>query len=115
MAAEIYFIFICKWWGENINIFSNPATSIAMSGKEIIVIDNDLAMPNIGLVFGMIDPPANIHDVFDGSEPIERAFYERTPQVEVFQCSLGENTLFFNYFCGHPLLNLEFAFISIYS
>ncbi|NOR59073.1 MAG: P-loop NTPase [Methanosarcinales archaeon] len=76
MSAEIYLILSGKGGVGKTTVFSNLATSIAMSGKEIIVIDADLAMPNLGLVFGMIDAPITIHDVLAGSEPIEKAIYE---------------------------------------
>ncbi len=76
MTAEIYLILSGKGGVGKTTIFSNLATALAMSGKEIIVIDADLAMPNLGLVFGMIDPPITIHDVLAGSEPIEKAIYE---------------------------------------
>ncbi|MCD4809145.1 MAG: cell division ATPase MinD [Methanosarcinales archaeon] len=76
MTAEIYLILSGKGGVGKTTVFSNLATSIAMSGKEIIVIDADLAMPNLGLVFGMIDPPITIHDVLAGSEPLEKAIYE---------------------------------------
>ncbi len=76
MTAEIYLILSGKGGVGKTTIFSNLAIALAMSGKEIIVIDADLAMPNLGLVFGMIDPPITIHDVLAGSEPIEKAIYE---------------------------------------
>ncbi|MRG76219.1 MAG: P-loop NTPase [ANME-2 cluster archaeon] len=76
MSAEIYLILSGKGGVGKTTVFSNLATSIAMSGKEIIVIDADLAMPNLGLVFGMINAPITIHDVLAGSEPIEKAIYE---------------------------------------
>lgn len=76
MTAEIYLILSGKGGVGKTTVFSNLATSIAMSGKEVIVIDADLAMPNLGLVFGMIDPPITIHDVLAGSEPLEKAIYE---------------------------------------
>jgi septum site-determining protein MinD len=76
MSAEIYLILSGKGGVGKTTVFSNLATSIAMSGKEIIVIDADLAMPNLGLVFGMFNAPITIHDVLAGSEPIEKAIYE---------------------------------------
>jgi septum site-determining protein MinD len=76
MTALIYLILSGKGGVGKTTIFSNLATSLAMSGKEIIVIDADLAMPNLGLVFGMINPPITIHDVLAGSEPVEKAIYE---------------------------------------
>jgi septum site-determining protein MinD len=76
MTAEIYLILSGKGGVGKTTIFSNLATSLAMSGKKIIIIDADLAMPNLGLVFGMINPPITIHDVLNGSEPIEKAIYE---------------------------------------
>ncbi len=76
MTAEIYLILSGKGGVGKTTVFSNLATSIAMLGKEIIIIDADLAMPNLGLVFGMIDPPITIHDVLAGSEPLEKAIYE---------------------------------------
>ena len=76
MTAEIYLILSGKGGVGKTTIFSNLATALAMSGKEIIVIDADLAMPNLGLVFGMINAPITIHDVLAGSEPIEKAIYE---------------------------------------
>ena len=76
MSAEIYLILSGKGGVGKTTVFSNLATSLAMSGKEIIILDADLAMPNLGLVFGMINPPITIHDVLAGSEPIEKAIYE---------------------------------------
>jgi septum site-determining protein MinD len=76
MSAEIYLILSGKGGVGKTTVFSNLATSLAMSGKEIIILDADLAMPNLGLVFGMIDPPITIHDVLAGTEPIEKAIYE---------------------------------------
>jgi septum site-determining protein MinD len=76
MTAEIYLILSGKGGVGKTTVFSNLATSIAMLGKEVIIIDADLAMPNLGLVFGMLDPPITIHDVLAGSEPLEKAIYE---------------------------------------
>lgn len=83
MNAEIYLILSGKGGVGKTTLFSNLATSIAKKGYETIVLDADLAMSNLGLVFGLYHVPVTLHDVLAGKAPIDNAVYEGPHGVKV--------------------------------
>ncbi|HNV68664.1 MAG TPA: MinD/ParA family protein [Candidatus Ozemobacteraceae bacterium] len=53
------------------NLVANMAISLAQSGKRVIILDADLGLANIDVVFG-IRPKRNIMDVISGSFRLEQ-------------------------------------------
>ncbi|MCL7413346.1 MAG: cell division ATPase MinD [ANME-2 cluster archaeon] len=67
-------------------VFSNVATSIATMGKKTVVMDADLAMANLGLVFGLQDIPITLHEVLAGKATIGEAIYAGPGGLKVIPC-----------------------------
>lgn len=67
-------------------VFSNVATSIAMMGKKTVIIDADLAMANLGLLFGLQDISITLHEVLAGKAAISEAIYAGPGGLELVPC-----------------------------
>ncbi len=64
-------------------IAANLGASLAELGKRVILIDMDLAMPNLEIITGLKTPPAGLIDVLDGTKKLEHVVYSGPSGVNV--------------------------------
>ena len=83
MTAKIYLVISGKGGVGKTTVFANLATSLAMVGKKIAIMDTDLAMANLGLVFGLNKLPVTLHEVLAGEGSIENAMYEGPHNIKI--------------------------------
>ncbi|MDF1557509.1 MAG: cell division ATPase MinD [ANME-2 cluster archaeon] len=83
MTSETCLVLSGKGGVGKTTVFSNIATSLAMMNKETIIIDADLAMPNLGYAFGFTNKPITLHEVLAGKASIDEAIYEGPGGVKV--------------------------------
>jgi flagellar biosynthesis protein FlhG len=83
------------------NIAANLAIHVAKTGKRVLVIDADLGLANIEILFGL-KPRYHLGDVLGGSRPIEEFITALDPLEELFDvvfidsgAGIGDNVLFF--------------------
>jgi len=57
-------------------ISANLAVALSKFGKDVIVLDADIAMANLELVMGLDGKPVTLNDVLAGNASIERAIYD---------------------------------------
>jgi septum site-determining protein MinD len=57
-------------------VASNLATALALSGEKVVVVDADLAMPDLGVYLGLENSPITLHQVLAAEASIEQALYE---------------------------------------
>jgi septum site-determining protein MinD len=62
---------------------ANLAVALSKFGKEVVVLDADIAMANLELVMGLDGKPITLNDVLSGSASIEHAIYEGPGGVKV--------------------------------
>jgi septum site-determining protein MinD len=54
----------------------NLGAALVESGHDVVVVDVDLGMANLGAMVGLAQPEATIHDVLAGRAPLEDALHE---------------------------------------
>lgn len=64
-------------------ISANLAVALSIFGKEVIVIDADIAMANLELIMGIEGMPVTLNDVLSGSADINDAIYNGPGGVKV--------------------------------
>ena len=64
-------------------ISANLAVALSIFGKELIVIDADIAMANLELIMGIEGMPVTLNDVLSGSADINDAIYNGPDGVKV--------------------------------
>jgi cell division ATPase MinD len=67
----------------------NLAASLAMFGKDVIVVDTNITTPNVGLHLGITKMPLTLHDVLEGKIPISRAIYMHPSGVKVIPAGMS--------------------------
>jgi septum site-determining protein MinD len=71
----------------------NLGTAFAKIGKEAIVLDGNLTMPNVGIYLGLANPPTTIHDVLEGKSSIKDATYLHASGLKIIPGSIKMNSL----------------------
>ncbi len=69
-------------------VVANLGVCLAKRGKRVIVLDADLTMANLGLLFGL-EERFTLHDVLAGKAEVEEALHEVMPKLEVVQGGLS--------------------------
>jgi septum site-determining protein MinD len=64
-------------------ISANLSVALSKFGKDVIVLDADIAMANLELVMGLDGKPITLNDVLAGSASVEQAIYEGPGGVKV--------------------------------
>ena len=64
-------------------ISANLSVALSKFGKDVIVLDADIAMANLELVMGLDGKPITLNDVLAGSASVEQAIYEEPGGVKV--------------------------------
>jgi len=62
---------------------ANLAVALSKFGKQVTVIDADIAMANLELIMGIEGKPITLNDVLSGNADIESAIYEGPAGVKV--------------------------------
>lgn len=70
-------------------ISANLAVALSKLGKEVIVLDADIAMANLELVMGLDGKSVTLNDVLAGNAPIERAVYEGPAGVKIIPAGIS--------------------------
>ncbi|MEM2865757.1 MAG: cell division ATPase MinD [Candidatus Hadarchaeales archaeon] len=69
-------------------VVANLGVCLARRGKKVVVLDADLTMANLGLLFGL-EERFTLHDVLAGKAEVEEALHEVMPKLEVVQGGLS--------------------------
>lgn len=64
-------------------IAANLGASLAELGNRVILIDMDIAMPNLEIITGLKTPPAGLIDVLEGTKMLEHVVYSGPSGVSV--------------------------------
>lgn len=75
MTACIYTIASGKGGTGKTTTTLNLGTSLAMQGKQTIILDADIGMANLGLLVGLEKSKITLHEVLAGTATIEEATY----------------------------------------
>ena len=70
-------------------ISANLAVALAKFGKDVIVLDADIAMANLELVLGIEGKGKTLNDVLAGNASIEEAIYEGPAGVKVVPAGIS--------------------------
>ncbi len=61
----------------------NLGTSLALLGKETVILDADIGMANLGLVLGLVRTRITLHEVLAGEADVSQAVYELPTGLKV--------------------------------
>lgn len=68
---------------------ANLGTAMAQLGKKVTILDADVTMANLGLMFGLEEGGITLHDVLAGEASIEKAIYTGPAGVRVVPSSIS--------------------------
>ncbi len=68
---------------------ANLAVALSKFGKDVIVLDADIAMANLELVMGLDGKPITLNDVLAGRATIDQAIYEGPAGVKVIPAGVS--------------------------
>jgi septum site-determining protein MinD len=71
----------------------NLATAINSFGKEVVIVDANLATPNVGLHLGAPIVPISLNHLLSGKAKISEAIYEHESGTKIIPSSLSINEL----------------------
>src|SRR3989344_1688836 len=71
----------------------NLAVALSCLGKEIILIDNNLTTPNVGLHLGLTNSETTIHHVLQGKKKIHQAIHHHPMGLKFIPGSLSLNDM----------------------
>jgi flagellar biosynthesis protein FlhG len=74
------------------NLSANLAVLAARSGKRVLIIDADLGLANIDIIFG-IKPLHHIGDLLDGRAQLDEVLVQATPRVHILPAGSGVQKL----------------------
>lgn len=75
-------------------LVANLALSLAQKGKKVLILDGDLGMANVDILFG-IKTPGNIHDIISGTKEMKDILTEVSK--DVFLIPGGSGVVEFNH------------------
>ena len=70
-------------------IVANLGVALAQQGKQVLLIDTDLAMANLSLVLGMETSPITINDILKGDAGVWDAVYDGPEKTNIMPASLS--------------------------
>lgn len=70
-------------------VVANLGTAMAMLGKKVTILDADLTMANLGLMFGLEEKETTLHDVLAGGASIDQATYKGPAGVRIVPSSIS--------------------------
>ncbi|AEF97190.1 cell division ATPase MinD [Methanotorris igneus] len=68
---------------------ANLSVALSKLGKRVLVIDGDISMANLGLIFNFEKKKPNLHDVLAGEAYVKDAIYKHKTGVYVLPTSLS--------------------------
>ncbi len=69
-------------------VVSNTAVCLAKMGKSVLILDADLGLANIDVVFG-IAPPYNLNHFFSGDQELEEILFEGPHGIKILPAGSG--------------------------
>ena len=73
-------------------VSANLATALAKLGKQTLLVDADIAMANLGMLFGLHSAPITLHDVLIEGIDIRDAMYDGPFGLKIVPSGLTLNT-----------------------
>ncbi|MBN1159908.1 MAG: cell division ATPase MinD [Candidatus Diapherotrites archaeon] len=70
-------------------IVANLGVLLAGLGKKVLVVDADVAMANLTLLFNMASSPITLHDALSGESTVYDAIYDYSSNLKVLPSSLS--------------------------
>ena len=70
-------------------IVANLGIALSMLNSKVLLVDADVAMANLSLIFNLHKPPITLHEVLMGEANIEDAIYAGPQNVEVVPSGLS--------------------------
>lgn len=74
-------------------VTANLGVALAKFGKNVVILDADVAMANLELILGMEGKPVTLHNVLAGEAPIKDAIYEGPEGVKVIPAGISLSSL----------------------
>ncbi|RMD86193.1 MAG: hypothetical protein D6808_03865 [Candidatus Dadabacteria bacterium] len=68
-------------------ITANLAVALAWEGNSVVVVDGDIAMPNLDIAMGVKSAPSSLREVINGKVEIKNVLYDAYEGVKVVPCS----------------------------
>jgi len=68
---------------------ANLGTAMAQLGKKVTILDADVTMANLGMMFGLEEQEVTLHDVLAGGASIDQATYKGPAGVRVVPSSIS--------------------------
>jgi septum site-determining protein MinD len=68
---------------------ANLGTAMALLGKRVTILDADVTMANLGMMFGLEEQGITLHDVLAGGASVDQATYEGPAGVKVVPSSIS--------------------------
>ena len=74
--AQVFAVASAKGGVGKTTTTANLGAILAETGADVVVIDGDISMPNLGTTLGIESPPTTLHDVLRGDATPSEAAYE---------------------------------------
>lgn len=73
------------------SVVANLGVAMTRLGKNVMLLDADVTMANLGLMLGLEGRKITLHDVLSGDAPVSRAIYRGPEGVRVVPCGVSLN------------------------
>ena len=70
-------------------VTANLGVALAQLGKKTLVLDADVTMANLGLVFGLEERKTNLHEVLSGGGSIKNIVYNGPAGLKIVPCGMS--------------------------
>jgi len=68
-------------------VTANLGIGLSRFGKNVLMIDSDISMPNLDIFVGLKDAPITLHDILSKKKPVDKAIYQVFRGVNLIPCS----------------------------
>ena len=68
---------------------ANLGVALALAGKKVVLVDADLAMPDLGVYLGLEKSPITLHEVLAGEASVSQALYDGPAGCQVIPSGLS--------------------------
>ncbi len=75
-------------------LVANLAYQLANTGKKVLILDADLGLANVDIVFGLT-PKYNMNHFFSGEQPLSAVMIEGPPGIHILPAGSGEQNFIF--------------------
>lgn len=85
--AQVYAVTSGKGGVGKTTIVANLGTALAKFGKRTLMIDADIAMPNLAILFGLKNTPITLYDLLGKKKvDVKQAIYEARGKAHIIPC-----------------------------